>query len=40
MSKALKKIVDEANEHGYEELDLCDRGISSVSDIPNLSKFR
>lgn len=39
MSKALKKIVDETREHGYTELDLCDRGISSLTDIPNLGKL-
>jgi hypothetical protein len=39
MSKALKKIVDETREHGYTELDLCDKGITGLSDIPNLGKL-
>ena len=38
MSKSVKKLVDETKGQGYTELDLCDRGLSTIADIPGLSK--
>lgn len=38
MSKSIKKLVDETKEQGYTELDLCDRSLNTISDIPGLSK--
>ena len=38
MSKAVKKLVEETKEQGYTEIDLCDRGLSTIADIPGLSK--
>ena len=38
MSKSIKKLIDETRDQGYTELDLCDRGLSNITDIPNLSK--
>ena len=39
MSKSVKKLVEEAKEQGYTDIDLCDRGLSNIKDIPGLSKF-
>ena len=39
MSKSVKKLVEEANEKGYTDIDVCDRGLSNIKDIPGLSKF-
>ena len=38
MSKSVKKLVEETKDQGYTELDLCDRGLSTIADIPGLSK--
>ena len=38
MSKSVKKIVDESKEQGYTEIDLCDKSLSTIADIPGLSK--
>ena len=38
MSNKLKKIVDENNEHQNPELDLVDRSISDIYDVPGLCK--
>ena len=39
MSKSVKKLIEEAKEQGYTDIDLCDRGLSNIKDIPGLSKF-
>uniref|UniRef100_A0A672RJ76 Ras suppressor protein 1 n=1 Tax=Sinocyclocheilus grahami TaxID=75366 RepID=A0A672RJ76_SINGR len=36
MSKSLKKIVEESREKNIPEVDMCDRGISNLLDIPGL----
>uniref|UniRef100_A0A8C9RJZ6 Ras suppressor protein 1 n=4 Tax=Scleropages formosus TaxID=113540 RepID=A0A8C9RJZ6_SCLFO len=36
MSKSLKKIVEESREKNVPEVDMCDRGISNLLDIPGL----
>ncbi|KAF4800629.1 hypothetical protein TURU_042263 [Turdus rufiventris] len=36
MSKSLKKIVEESREKNQPEVDMCDRGISSMLDVPGL----
>lgn len=36
MSKSLKKIVEESREKNLPEVDMCDRGISNLLDIPGL----
>uniref|UniRef100_A0A7M4EZP3 Ras suppressor protein 1 n=1 Tax=Crocodylus porosus TaxID=8502 RepID=A0A7M4EZP3_CROPO len=36
MSKSLKKLVEESRDKGQPELDLCDRGVSSMLDVPGL----
>ena len=38
MSKSVKKQVEEAREHNSPDLDLSDRGISKLIDIPGLCK--
>lgn len=38
MSKSVKKLVEETKEQGYTELDLCDKSLSTIADIPGLSK--
>jgi len=38
MSKSVKKLVEETKEQGYTELELCDKSLSSIADIPGLSK--
>lgn len=38
MSKSVKKIVEETKDKGYTELDLCDKSLSTIADIPGLSK--
>ena len=38
MSKAVRKIVEESREKGYTEIDLGDKGLSNIADIPGLSK--
>ena len=38
MSKSVKKQVEEAREHNSPDLDLSDRGISRLADIPGLCK--
>ncbi|KAJ8389048.1 hypothetical protein AAFF_G00124450 [Aldrovandia affinis] len=36
MSKSLKKIVEESREKNIPEVDMCDRGVSNMLDIPAL----
>ncbi|KAL6488684.1 hypothetical protein MHYP_G00024250 [Metynnis hypsauchen] len=36
MSKSLKKIVEESRDKNLPEVDMCDRGISNMLDIPGL----
>ncbi|KAG9331739.1 hypothetical protein JZ751_017272 [Albula glossodonta] len=36
MSKSLKKIVEESREKNLPEVDMCDRGVSNMLDIPGL----
>jgi len=36
MSKSLKKIVEESRDKNIPEVDMCDRGISNLLDIPGL----
>uniref|UniRef100_A0A673XZV7 Ras suppressor protein 1 n=2 Tax=Salmo trutta TaxID=8032 RepID=A0A673XZV7_SALTR len=36
MSKSLKKIVEESREKNIPEVDMCDRGVSNMLDIPGL----
>lgn len=38
MSKSVKKLIEETKEQGYTELELCDKSLSSIADIPGLSK--
>ncbi|CAG5895664.1 unnamed protein product [Menidia menidia] len=38
MSKSLKKIVEESRDKNLPEVEMCDRGISNMSDIPGLCK--
>lgn len=40
MSKAIKKIVEEARDNNYTELDLADREIKSLNSVPILRKLR
>uniref|UniRef100_A0A3Q3DXD6 Ras suppressor protein 1 n=1 Tax=Hippocampus comes TaxID=109280 RepID=A0A3Q3DXD6_HIPCM len=37
MSKSLKKIVDESREKNLPDVEMCDRGISNMLDIPGLT---
>ena len=39
MSSKLKKVVDESRETNNPELDLGDRGIVNIVDVPGLSKL-
>ncbi|TRZ24963.1 hypothetical protein HGM15179_002184 [Zosterops borbonicus] len=39
MSKSLKKIVEESREKNQPEVDMCDRGISSMLDVPGLCRL-
>lgn len=39
MSKSLKKIVEESREKNLPEVDMCDRGISNMLDVPGLCKW-
>lgn len=39
MSKAVRKTIEEAKETGNPELDLQDKQITSLEDIPGLCKF-
>ena len=38
MSKSVRKLVEESKEQGYTEIDLGDKGLSKIADIPGLSK--
>ena len=38
MSK-LKKIVDESRDKKTKQIDLSDRGIQNINEVPGLSKF-
>lgn len=38
MSKSLKKIVEESRDKNLPEVEMCDRGISNMLDIPGLCK--
>ena len=40
MSKAIKKIVEEARDNAYTEIDLADREIKSLNSVPILRKFQ
>ncbi|XP_044178901.1 ras suppressor protein 1-like [Acropora millepora] len=40
MSKAVRKIVEESREKGYTEIDLGDKGLSNIADIPGLTQLR
>lgn len=40
MSKSLKKIVEESREKNQPEVDMCDRGISNMLDVPGLCRYR
>lgn len=40
MSKAIKKIVEEARDNAYTEIDLTDREIKSLNSVPILRKSR
>lgn len=39
MSKSLKKLVEESREKNQPEVDMSDRGISSMLDVNGLCKF-
>ena len=39
MSKAIKKIVEEARDNAYTEIDLADREIKSLNSVPILRKL-
>ncbi|XP_045916946.1 ras suppressor protein 1-like [Micropterus dolomieu] len=36
MSKSLKKIVEESRDKNLPEVEMCDRGISNMLDVPGL----
>lgn len=38
MSKSLKKIVEETRDKSLPEVEMCDRGISNMLDVPGLCK--
>lgn len=38
MSKSLKKIVEETRDKNLPEVEMCDRGISNMLDVPGLCK--
>lgn len=38
MSKSLKKIVEESREKNLPDVEMCDRGVSNMLDIPGLCK--
>ncbi|TNN43016.1 Ras suppressor protein 1 [Liparis tanakae] len=38
MSKSLKKIVEESRDKNIPEVEMCDRGISNMLDVPGLCK--
>ena len=38
MSSKLKKLVDEAKENGEQDLDLSDRNIQNINEVPGLRK--
>uniref|UniRef100_A0A8C7WVE4 Uncharacterized protein n=1 Tax=Oryzias sinensis TaxID=183150 RepID=A0A8C7WVE4_9TELE len=38
MSKSLRKIVDESRDKSLPEVDMSDRGISNMLDVPGLCK--
>lgn len=38
MSKSLKKIVEESRDKNLPEVEMCDRGISNMLDVPGLCK--
>ena len=40
MSKQLKKYVDELKEHNTKELELVDKGLSSIHDVPSICKLK
>lgn len=37
--KSVKKIMEESKSRGYEEIDLQDKSITNVADIPHLCKL-
>lgn len=39
MSKAIKKLLEEARDNGYTEVDLADREIKSLTNVPILCKL-
>lgn len=39
MSKSLKKIVEESRDKNVAEVDMCDRGVSNMLDIPGLCEY-
>ena len=38
-AKSVKKIMEESKAKGYEEIDLQDKGIVNISDVPHLCKL-
>lgn len=38
MSKSLKKIVEESRDKNLAEVEMCDRGIANMLDVPGLCK--
>lgn len=39
MSKSLKKMVEESREKNQPEVDMCDRGVSNMLDVPGLCTY-
>ena len=38
-AKSVKKIMEESRSKGYEEIDLQDKAITNILDVPFLCKF-
>lgn len=39
MSKSVKKVMEESRTRGLEEIDLQDKGINNIADVPYLCEF-
>ena len=39
-AKSVKKIMEESRSRGYEEIDLQDRAITNITDVPFLCKYQ
>ena len=37
--KSVKKIIEEALSRNYEEIDLQDKGVTNLLEVPHLRKF-